>query len=857
VGGRDAGYRICRMLAVLLLALQAALTPAQAVTGAVELSPGVRYDPAIPTLVQVVGHEPGARITTPEEIAAYLRALAAAAPTRAKLIQYGSSWESRPLWLFVIGSPERMASLDQVKAGLRRLADPRRLGREEEQRLIRDLPVVTWLMHGVHGNEPSSSDAALAEAYHLLAARSDPDVDAILRDSIVVIDPLQNPDGRARFIAQNLLGSAAAPDATPLAAEHDEPWPTGRSNHYLFDMNRDWFALSQPETRGRVAAMLEWYPHVVADLHEMDGESTYYFAPPTTPINPQITAAQRAALDRFGRANAARFDERGFSYFVRETYDAFYPGYGESWPTFQGAVGMTFEQASARGLAWRRTDAQVLTFRDGVVHHFTAAITTAATAARGRERLLRDFVEYRRSAVSEGERAAIREYVLLPGADASRAARLARLLVSQGIEVRRTTEASRVAGRLVEAGAYLVSNAQPAARLVRNLLDVPATPEAGPSGRPRGATRGDRADEVTAWSLPLLFDVDLVTSPTSLSVPAVPVERAMASAAALPPAKVAYILPWGSATAGVVAEALAAGIRVRHAALPFTLDGRAYPAGTAIVRVTENAADLPDTLGRLVAEHEAEAIAVDTGYQDAGVSIGSASVTALRSPRVLLAWDAPTAPLSAGWARFVLERRFGQPVTVVRLASFGRVTLRDFDVIVLPSGTYEAGGDALPRQLREWVRDGGTLVTLADASGWAASVGLLDSRLEAQPAAADTDSSRGSQSPASGSILPVTLDATHWLSSGERAGIHALVEGRRAFVPVPLDRGGNVGLYAAATSDDAGSVAGLGLTGKPFLMHQAIGQGHVVAFAEDPNFRAFAEATELLFINAILLGPSY
>src|SRR5688572_1958332 len=433
------------MLATALLALQIAATPLP------ELAPGARYDPKVPTIERVLGHDYGEKITTPEEIPVYFRALNEAAPDRTRLTEYARSWEGRPLWLFVIASAERIAALDSVKADLRRVADPRSLSAADADRLVRELPVVTWLMHGVHGDEISSSDAALAEAYHLLAAQNDPDVELVRRDSIVVIDPMQNPDGRARFIVNNLLGAAASPDPNPSAAEHVEPWPGGRSNHYLFDMNRDWFSQSQPETRGRIAAMLEWFPHVVVDLHEMGGDSSYYFAPPAHPINPHVTRAQTEAFDLFGRANAARFDERGFAYFVRENYDEFYPGYGDSWPIFHGAIGMTYEQASPRGLVWRRRDGDLLTYRDAIVRHFTAALTTAITAARHREQLVREFLEYRRGAVSEGERGAVREYVIVPGHDPSRARLLARTLVTQGIEVRRADEPIRVGSRTIDA----------------------------------------------------------------------------------------------------------------------------------------------------------------------------------------------------------------------------------------------------------------------------------------------------------------------------------------------------------------------------------------------------------------------
>ena len=219
------------------------------------------------------------------------------------------------------------------------------------------------------------------EAYHLLASQGDAGVDAVLRDALVLIDPMQNPDGRARFVSTNLQGRAATADPAPYSAEHDEPWPGGRSNHYLFDMNRDWFAQSQPETRGRIKIGLEFLPQITVDLHEQGGDNAYYFSPPAEAINPHVTKSQIAAWELLGRANAARFDERGWAYYIREVYDAFYPGYGDSWPTFQGSIGNTYEQASARGLAFARSDGDTLTYRDGVMHHFNAAIVTAVTAA--------------------------------------------------------------------------------------------------------------------------------------------------------------------------------------------------------------------------------------------------------------------------------------------------------------------------------------------------------------------------------------------------------------------------------------------------------------------------------------------
>jgi hypothetical protein len=875
----------------------ATLTFAAALAVPSPVGPGTRYDPRIPTLKQVVGHDLGEEITSPDGIGAYLSALAAAAPDRARVVEYARSEEGRPLHVLVIGSPERLARLDEVKKGLRTLADPRGLSPAAADRLAKELPAVVWLMHGVHGNEISSPDAALALAHHLLAAQGDEGADLVRREAIVLVDPLQNPDGRARFLATNRPGQAASPDPEPAAAEHDEGWPGGRSNHYLFDMNRDWFAQSQPETRGRLRFFLDWYPHVAVDLHEMGGDATYFFAPPARPLNPHFTRAQQDWLEAFGRAIAGRFDAAGQAYFVREVFDSFYPGYGETWPLLQGSIGMTFEQASARGLVFRREDDTQLTYFDGIRNHFRAELATVETAARGREKLLRDFLEFRRSAVSEGETGAVRQYVLVAGADRARLDRLAGLLAGQGIEMRVAAADLRAGGRSYPAGSIVVPLAQPASRLVRNLLDPRVSMDEAfvrEQERRRKKRLPDEIYDVTAWSLPLVFDVECAgvaaltgeTRPFAL--------EAAAGEPALAAAKVAWLMPWGSGTAAAVAEALQAGLKVRVAEAGLRLGGRAFPAGTAIVRVAENPDGARETLGRILRRHDATAVAEDSGYVEDGVSLGSERVRLVKKPRVLLAWDRPTSSLSAGWARWVLERRYGQPVTAVRVSSLRRVDLARYDVLVLPSGDYgEAIGPAAVKRLRAWVEAGGTLVALGEASRWLTreKVGLLDTKTELRDGRPETeapgDEKKEEKPPAKekdgkpepfelekaiqpeqerpeavpGALLRVTLDTEHWLAAGTDGEIHAIVESRRVFTPLKLDKGTNVGVYARKDQ-----VVGSGLVWddvrdllaqKAFLMHEPIGEGHVIAFAEDPNNRGYAEATELLFMNAVLLGPAY
>jgi hypothetical protein len=882
--------RYVRSLPLLLAAvLCPAVAAAQPVTAPLELSPGTRYDPAIPTLRQVLGYDHGEQITPPEDVPRYLRALAEAAPDRALLTEYARSWQGRPLWLFIIGNRERMARLDEIKAGRRALADPRGGSAADIDRLVREQPVITALLHSVHGNEISGVDAALAEAYHLLAAVGDPTVDLIMRESIVLIDPMQNPDGRARFIASNTHAHAATPDETPYAAEHDEPWPGGRSNHYLFDLNRDWFPQNHPESQGKVRFLLEWLPQVTVDLHEMGGESQYYFPPAAAPNTPNTTQAQRDWMVTFGRANAARFDERGFHYFIREIYDSFYPGYGASWPFFIGSLGKTFEMAGTRGLLYRRSDGTRLTYRDGVVRHFTAAIQTAATAAANRETMLRDFVEYRRSAIAEG---GTTEYVLAAGNDPLRAERLAELLAKNGLEVRRIEAPVKAGGRDVAAGSFIVPLAQPMGRLVKTLLDphVSMGDEfIAEQDRRRKLRLPDQIYDITSWSLPLLYDVDVVVTnrPTGAKTSAwrPMVERDVAPV--IVPGKVGHVIPWGTGMASAMSDFGRAGITVRVAGAGFTLSGRQFGIGTALVRSDENREALRE-LSSIASRHGLEAVPVDAAWTDAGASLGSNHVRIVRTPRVLMLWDTPTQSLSAGWARFSLERRFNQPVTVVRGNSFGRARLTDYDVIILPAGNYGSvlSGAVLDR-VREWMRTGGTLITLGEASRWAAGAGLLDTFTELRDGRPDRPAAQGAGAPGgdtaratppdrydydaaitpprerpeatSGVIARVSMNMEHWLSSGTDGEIQVMVEGNRVFRPLTLDRGTNVGVYA----DEAHLVAGglvwpevrQQLARKAFLMHQPVGQGHIVAFAEDPNFRGFTEMTQMLLMNAVLFGP--
>ena len=505
--------RFLRGVVILVAALPGAAQPR------FEYWPGISYDPKIPTVRQVLGYETGDRVSSHAAILKYVEALAAAAPSRMKIFDYGQTWEGRRLVYAAVGSETTIGSLSEIRAAVERLADPRKTPAAEAKHIMSGLPAIVWLSYGVHGNEISSPDAALLTAYHLLAARGDKMVDEILAHVLVLIDPSQNPDGRDRFVNYFEETHGLEPDPNPIAAEHEEPWPGGRTNHYLFDLNRDWIALTQPEIRNQMKVLRQWFPLVAVDLHEMSGESTYFFSPESDPYNPNLTADQKETLKLFGKNNARWFDHFGFDYFTRENYDAFYPGYGASWPSYYGGIAMTYEQASARGLVLRRSDDTLLAYRDTVRHHFVASLSTLEAAAAHREKLLDDFYRYRVTAIEEGRTEPVKEYILPRSGDASATDKLAGILVEHGIEVERAAAPFRNGSREYPAGTYVVKMAQPAKRLIRTLLD-PRTPMderfvAAEEARRKHRQRSEIYD-VTAWSLPLMFNVEAVPA-TSVS----------------------------------------------------------------------------------------------------------------------------------------------------------------------------------------------------------------------------------------------------------------------------------------------------------------------------------------------------
>ncbi len=890
------------VLPLFCLVLLAGIMPGASKAQDFEYWSGTVYDDSVPTAKEILGYDIGDRITPHAGLMKYLEALEAAVPDQVHILEYARSWEGRKLVYAFVGSPERIGALAAVSEGMKRLADPRNTSRASADSLIASLPVIVNLSYSVHGNEISPGDAALFTAYHLLAARGDPVVDRILEETIVMIDPVQNPDGRDRFVHNFEIAEGLKPNASPLAAEHNEPWPGGRTNHYYFDLNRDWISLNHPETLGRVKVLQDYYPPVFVDLHEMGSNATYYFAPEAVPYNPHLARDQRESLQLFGRNNANWFDHYGFSYFTREIFDAFYPGYGASWPSYYGSVAMTYEQASARGLVVRRSDASVMHFRDTVRHHFVASIATSETAAINREKLLADFYAYRQSAIEEGRSEEIRAYIVPRKAEGNTSGvdKLAWLMAYHGVEVQQAGSDFRAGGETYPAGSYVISLAQPAKRLIRTLMDthVPMSEDfIEEQERRRSKGMGDQIYDVTAWSFPLMYNVETVAVGRQVEG-----DLARVDPVKIPPgsieggrAEVAYLVPWGTQAAGrLLAASLRAGLRVYSTDLAFVQGDRRYPSGTLIFKVKDNPDHLHETLARIAVSSGAEVIATDTGWVDEGPNFGSNNVVFMRTPRIALAWDRPTRAYNAGATRFVVERQIGYPVTPIRTRQLATADLRDFDVLLLPdpgfSSTYDdVLGERGTRRIRDWVRAGGTVVGLGSgATAFLAGdmTGLLSTTREDQ---ATDDSQEGGDAgtgSASGRIfsteeeylqalqaddaappstqgvlLKAGLDPDHWLAAGRDRTVNALVSGSSIFTPLKLDEGSNVAVFLGPDEVLASGFAWEGSTEqlayKPLLMEERHGRGLAIGFTADPNFRAYMDGLNILFLNAIFRAPAH
>jgi hypothetical protein len=834
--------------------------------------PGATYDARVPTPRSVLGYDVGDRFTPHHLVLRYFERVALAS-RRVHLDTLGKTAEGREYVTAVVTSERNQQRLAQIMTDARRLADPRGANQSDLDAAVGRIPAIVLLAHTIHGGEASGTEASLATLYQLAAA-SDAATLALLDSVVVLIDPIENPDGHERH-AQDVLRRRGlfGADETPGAMVNQGSWPGARTSHYYFDLNRDWFIQSHAETRGRVEYYFKWWPHVVVDLHEMGSNSTYFFAPPMEPYNKNVPPTVLKWWEIFAAANAKAFDAYGQPYFRREGYDEFYPGYGVSWPILSGAIGMTYEEASSSGGAVRRTDGTILTLAQAARNHYSTSIATVTTAATRRSERVRDFLAERRGNLTLAD-GAVRS-IWFERDPAGRGESLSAVLGRNGIEVNvqmglpadavpyPNTTGARPTAMLV------VDLAQPQGRLARALLEPDAQLDSTfirEEIERRRTAQPSRFYDITAWSLPLAFGVRAWTSRTTpigrFAYQVVPTAGTITGGRAAH----AYAFAPGSEVALRMLGALFRdSVRVYFAPKAFKLGVADFPNGAFIVRVAPNGERVHDAVARAARASGAHLFALQSALVESGADLGSNSVFPMRAPKVAMLGGDPVNGTSFGFAWYAFEQRIGYPVTTIEASTAAGPVLSEFSVLVIPSanGLPAAFGDDGVKRLQQWVRDGGTLITIDGATSWLASTQSGLARL--RPKSAGRDSSAGAVLSASvpGALLRVDGDTLSPLLAGlDPARLAAMVSGDRVF-DAPKDVRPQEAVLRFPERDR------LRLSGylwpeswdrqarSVYLWTEKVGRGRVVGFAGDPNYRDLMRGLLPVFGHAVFFGSSY
>jgi hypothetical protein len=833
-------------------------------------------DPAIPSPAALLGYPLGERFTRHAEILRYLEALDAASP-RVALWQYGETYEHRPLVLLAISTERNIARLDDLRRDRQLLAQPHRLVGDDGARKREALPAVVWLGYGVHGNESSSAEAAMAAAYVLAAGRGPgaPDLEHV----VVLLDPLMNPDGRERYVNGYLSRRGARADAEPDSREHAEPWPGGRGNHYFIDLNRDWAWATQVETRARLAELGAWDPQVYVDFHEMTADSTYFFPPAAEPLHPAVDATTRQWFETFGNANAEAFDRLGWPYYVGEEFDLFYPAYGDTYPTLRGGVGMTYEVAGGgeAGNVVERPGTGRWSLADRLARHLaTSLATVGTTAARSRE-LVADFVDRRaRQAAGPGQ-----TFVWAAGQQEGET--LAKLLVRHGIAVGRLRGDQPVDGRPLAggeprrvdlaAGSWAVTTAQPLGALALALLEREAAlPEDFLARQRERAASHLPAQfyDVTAWSLPLAYNLDTWTTDAPVAIDYDDPPGAVAPLQGK--GRVGFLLPpSGLAGYRFAAALLRQDIPFRLALEPLTVGSRALPAGTIFVP-RSGRTDLDGELEPLARELGVQLIAADSSLTSAGIPLGSERMVAVERPVVGLVAGTGVSGTSFGSLWHLLDRDVALDHSIVEVTALADVDLDRFDALILPEGGGYARtfGELEEARLSTWVEDGGVLVLLPGALEWAhdselTKVGVRDLGEPSQEADGEGSGAPGghadrvwnTQLLVPGSIVATELGGQS-LTVGMPGPPPMLFRGESFHDALgdPLQDLVRVRSVEPVVAGVAWDEARAQLPGALLVATEKRGRGRVVAFTQDPVFRLFWRGTMPLLLNAVMYGPS-
>ncbi|NVJ86703.1 MAG: zinc carboxypeptidase [Algoriphagus sp.] len=819
----------------------------------------------IQTPEQFLGYKPGDRFTPHHRMVDYFEHVAANNPN-VKLIQYGETNEKRPLILAILSSAENMAQLEQIRTD-----NLKRAG------LLQGTPStaipINWMSFNVHGNESVGMEAAIS-AFHTLADPNNQKSQEWLKNQVIIIDPAINPDGRDRYAMwyNQKMNTILQPDLQ--SAEHNEPWPGGRANHYLFDLNRDWAWQVQVESQARLKMYQQWMPQLHLDFHEQGINNPFYMAPAAEPLHEQLTDWQHEFQDIFGKNTAKYFDEMGRFYFTKERFDLLYPSYGDTYPMYNGAIGMTIEQGgggrAGRGGFNAIGDTVTLSYR--IEGHYTAAMSAAEVTSANADRLLEEYSKYFQEN-SSNPKGKYKSFVIKGDSNPAQVSKLLALLDKNGIRYGKAGNRSGLRGFEYQSGKntsfstneedIVVSAYQPKAVLAQVFFE------------PNPQLNDSITYDITSWALPYAYNVSAYAVESRLD-PAGAYEANPFTPNTAGKTPVAYIASWeGTRDAVFLAALLKQGIRVKYPEFPFKTEGKSFPAGTLLITKGGNEY-VPDFDKKVTETANKFGIQLETtmtGYMEEGKDFGSPNIRVIQAPKVALVGGEGTSSLNYGEIWHFFEQELDYPLVNLEMGNLGRYDLSDYDVLILPS-TWGGGlNKAAEEKVMEWVRAGGKLIAIdgalnlfANKEGFDLKTYDTEEEKKAAEKAAETLAKVERLAPyqegerlaiaggAAGAIYQVDMDVTHPLGYGTGGKYYTLKNNSSKFAY--LTDGVNAGKISNTDSyrtgyigykikSQMGETMAIGVENK--------GRGELIYFVDNPIFRGFWEAGKLVLSNAIFM----
>ena len=819
----------------------------------------------IQTPEQFLGYKPGDRFTPHHRMVDYFEHVAANNPN-IQLVQYGETNEKRPLFIAILSSPENMANLEQIRED-----NLKRTG------MLEGTPStavpINWMSFNVHGNESVGMEAAIS-AFHTLADPTNAKSQEWLKNQVVIIDPCINPDGRDRYAMwyNQKMNTILQPDLQSM--EHNEPWPGGRANHYLFDLNRDWAWQVQVESQQRLKIYHQWMPQLHLDFHEQGINNPFYMAPAAEPVHEQLTDWQHEFQDIFGKNTAKYLDELGRFYFTKERFDLLYPSYGDTYPMYNGAIGMTIEQGGGgrAGIGGFNALGDTVTLSYRIEGHYTAAMSAVEVTSQNGEKLLEEFSKYFQEN-SSNPKGKYKSFVIKGESNPAQKAKLLALLDKNGIRYGKAGSKSGLRGFEYTSGKnvsfstseedIVISAFQPKSVLTQVLFE------------PNPQLNDSITYDITSWALPYAYNLEAYALESRLD-PAGEYEEVEFESNVVSKTPVAYIARWeGTRDAAFLASLLRQGIRVKYPEYAFKTEGKSFPAGTLLI--TKGGNEYVDDFDKKVVD-AANRFGVTlettmTGYMEEGKDFGSPSIRVIEAPKVALVGGDGTSSLNYGEIWHFFEQELDYPLVNLEMSDLGRYDLSDYDVLIMPS-TWGGGlSKSAEERVMEWVRAGGKLIAIdgavnlfANKEGFALKTFDTDEEEKAAKKAADTLAKVERLEPylegerlaisggAAGAIYQVDMDETHPLGYGTGGKYYTLKNNSSIFAF--MDRGVNAGKI---TSNDSYRTGYIGYKIKSSMGESLAigserkGRGEIVYFVDNPIFRGFWESGKLVLSNAIFM----